>query len=422
MSHHIFFSWQSDTPPVVGRNLIEGCLKAAIKHLNADAELDLADRDLAFDKDTLNVAGSPAIADTIFRKIDRALLFVCDLTYVSRRENGDGIPNPNALIEYGWALRSLGLNRIIFVMNTAFGDPNEVRLPFDLRHLRHPIIFNCPPDADRGTLSAVKDLLTRQITTGLKAAFAAGEVKALIRDASPQDDRAELAVGALHDLATHAFNGMLPELVSKPFLTLRLAPFAATEAPRLDPTKVNAVIARFPPSVSDKVKTGANGAQWWSCAMPRRIEGLPNPETLWQMRLVRPGNLEFQMTIGRRINDDPTMLVDGRWLEAQVVRNLERMTAIANELGLAGPAAISVSLKGMEDVELTRSRPGGNMIGHHDVFLPTPILEDMRAPIADQLRDSFDRLWLWSGWPDGSPSFSSGEWAGYNDSPGYEIG
>ena len=51
------------------------------------------------DKDTLHVPGSPAIAETIYGKIDRAAVFLSDLTYVALRPKGGGIPNPNVLID-----------------------------------------------------------------------------------------------------------------------------------------------------------------------------------------------------------------------------------------------------------------------------------------------------------------------------------
>jgi len=45
MPHHIFFSWQSDTANQVGRSFIETCLGRAIGELQADADVDPADRD-----------------------------------------------------------------------------------------------------------------------------------------------------------------------------------------------------------------------------------------------------------------------------------------------------------------------------------------------------------------------------------------
>ena len=69
----------------------------------------------------------PPIVETIFKKIDRAAVFVADLTFAGRRPDGAPIPNPNVLIEYGWALKALGHARIISIMIPDHFD-NEYRL------------------------------------------------------------------------------------------------------------------------------------------------------------------------------------------------------------------------------------------------------------------------------------------------------
>src|SRR5690349_11347928 len=108
MKHTIFFSWQLDTQPTAGRNLIERALNRALTTIAADTTLEEAVRELAVDKDTLNVPGSPPIVETILKKIDAAAVFVPDLTFVGTRKNGRPTPNPNVLVEYGYALKSLG--------------------------------------------------------------------------------------------------------------------------------------------------------------------------------------------------------------------------------------------------------------------------------------------------------------------------
>ncbi len=155
--------------------------------------------------------------------------------------------------------------------------------------------------------------------------------------------------------------------------------------------------------------------------MPRRLRAEMNPETSWRMRLVRPGYFEYQVTIGRRIGDDPQILVDGRRLEAHIVRNLERMAAIAIDLDLAGPALVLVSLDGTEDVELTRARSGGRRIRQPEIILPLARLGDLSEPVAENLHEQLDILWQAGGWGDGSPSFAVGTWAGYADKQNYDF-
>jgi hypothetical protein len=135
----VFFSWQSDKSTKEGRNLVDRALKAALERISKDIDIDERPHDLVLDKDTQGVPGSPPIFDTILGKIDRAAVFITDLTFVAQRENGEPMPNSNVLIEYGYALKSLGHTRIIAVMNTAYGKPKRETMPFDLRPFASPI-------------------------------------------------------------------------------------------------------------------------------------------------------------------------------------------------------------------------------------------------------------------------------------------
>lgn len=159
----IFFSWQADTPTKEGRNLIERALERAANRIGGDTNVEEAVRDLEIDRDTKGAPGSPPIVETIFRKIDRAAIFVPDLTFVGKRLDGRPTPNPNVLVEYGWALKSLGHSRILPVMNTAFGTPTAETMPFDMIHLRHPILFNCSADATEESRRQEREVLARKL-------------------------------------------------------------------------------------------------------------------------------------------------------------------------------------------------------------------------------------------------------------------
>jgi hypothetical protein len=139
MALTIFYSWQSDLPNRTNRNFIERALEKAIGKVAEALEVVEAEREeLVLDKDTKGIPGIPPIADVIFEKISKAAVFVPDLTFVGKSSNGRLIPNPNVLIEYGWALKVLGHSRIVPIMNAAYGEPTAETLPFDMRHLRHP--------------------------------------------------------------------------------------------------------------------------------------------------------------------------------------------------------------------------------------------------------------------------------------------
>lgn len=154
----VFYSWQSDTPSNLNRTFIEKALLEALKRLHSDATLENALRDttVELDKDTKGVAGSPPIAETILKKIDDCAVFVADVTFVGEskaalcdaEEKPRQFPNPNVMLEYGYALKRHSHAALIAVMNTAFGKPDGDLLPFDLRHLRWPITYHLPPSSE----------------------------------------------------------------------------------------------------------------------------------------------------------------------------------------------------------------------------------------------------------------------------------
>jgi hypothetical protein len=173
MATTIFLSWQSDTPTRDGRNFIERALETAIKNISNEIQLQEAIRDeLEIDKDTKNVPGSPRIFETILRKIEDATIFVPDFTFVGRRKNDDPTPNPNVLIEYGYARKCKDLSQIMPVMNVAYGKPTRVTMPFDLLELRNPIAYDLPERAGDDMRTAQRALLVKDFETALRVFFA----------------------------------------------------------------------------------------------------------------------------------------------------------------------------------------------------------------------------------------------------------
>lgn len=162
----IFWSWQSDTPAAEGRNFIKTSLSAALAQLADELEWSEAER-AELDHDTKNVPGLAPIADTIFEKIDNATIFVADITPTGATPDGKKkTPNPNVLIELGYALKSLGPQRVVLVANGAGGFRPE-DLPFDLRHRRGPITYVVKLDSDKAT----KDKAMRTLTSDLASAL-----------------------------------------------------------------------------------------------------------------------------------------------------------------------------------------------------------------------------------------------------------
>ncbi|MBF4491532.1 hypothetical protein IR010_03195 [Flavobacterium sp. MR2016-29] len=134
MKKTIFYSWQSDLPNSTNRGFIGKCLEEAISTLNEDLSIDAV-----MDRDTKNVIGTPDIASSIFNKIDNANIFVADVSFINADSSGKKCPNPNVLIELGYASKALGWDKIICVFNNQYGKIEE--LPFDLR-FRRPISYS----------------------------------------------------------------------------------------------------------------------------------------------------------------------------------------------------------------------------------------------------------------------------------------
>ena len=161
----IFWSWQSDTPGKTGRYFVREALLGAIKILKQPEEVEeptTADNreSMHLDQDRQNVTGSPALAETIKRKIRDSAVFVGDITPVSRvpkrkeaknsREKRN--MNPNVAIELGYAQHALGDERVLMVLNEYYG--GREFLPFDLRHHAGPIIYSLRPDAMKDEIAS----------------------------------------------------------------------------------------------------------------------------------------------------------------------------------------------------------------------------------------------------------------------------
>lgn len=128
----IFYSWQSDLPNSTNRTFIETALEKAIEQYHGNTEAVLEPR---IDRDTAEVPGSPDIPATIFEKIDQCHIFVGDVSIINGHiPDCRKTPNPNVLLELGYAAKTLSWDSVICVMNTAFADIGA--LPFDLQRRR----------------------------------------------------------------------------------------------------------------------------------------------------------------------------------------------------------------------------------------------------------------------------------------------
>ena len=161
MSQQIFYSWQSDHPNSTNRGFIQKALEEAVDAVREDSTLIV---EPVIDRDTLGLPGAPDIVHSIFDKIEHASAVVCDVSIVSDPSAKRPTPNPNVLVELGYALKALGHTRVLLVMNTAYGEVKK--LPFDLDHRRVVTYEVREGDGDK---SAKRRELARKLALGLKS-------------------------------------------------------------------------------------------------------------------------------------------------------------------------------------------------------------------------------------------------------------
>lgn len=131
----IFYSWQSDLPGNETRNIIQDGIKDAVRLLRDTVDIEA-------DRDTKGEYGSPDIANTIFSKIDDCDIFIADVSAVCKYEvtDKDGnvktkyMPNPNVMLELGYATHVVGWDNVICVLNADYGAPGN--MPFDIASRR----------------------------------------------------------------------------------------------------------------------------------------------------------------------------------------------------------------------------------------------------------------------------------------------
>jgi hypothetical protein len=163
MKRNIFYSWQSDLPNSTNRGFIQTALDRALRNILKDESEAV---EPALDRDTLGEQGSPEIAQSIFAKITLSDVFVCDVSIVNANTLNRPTPNPNVLVELGYAVAQLGWQRVLLIQNTHFGGPES--LPFDLRGRRIICYTQSETQTDR---ALERGALTGRLEAALKDAI-----------------------------------------------------------------------------------------------------------------------------------------------------------------------------------------------------------------------------------------------------------
>ncbi|MBR3698975.1 MAG: hypothetical protein IKM85_05575 [Bacteroidales bacterium] len=131
----LFFSWQSDDNKT--KKLLSDAIKKAVKDIRVYHNYNIT-----IEESTSNTPGSPQIVQTILDKIDSCDIFLADITPVCKYSKQLGnnqsitkqVPNPNVLMELGYALSAVGMHYTICAAHQ--GEWNSNDLPFDINHNR----------------------------------------------------------------------------------------------------------------------------------------------------------------------------------------------------------------------------------------------------------------------------------------------
>jgi hypothetical protein len=157
----IFLAWQSDFGP--SRTTIQAVLESVTSELAATEQLVAP---LLLTGAVAQGDGAVRIDAKVVEAISRASVFVADLTVVGRILERL-LPNPNVLVEVGYALASLGPNRVILL--EAERDQADLpgdgqfahQFPFDLTTL-HRLRFSESADLQRRLHTELRAILVRQ--------------------------------------------------------------------------------------------------------------------------------------------------------------------------------------------------------------------------------------------------------------------
>jgi hypothetical protein len=336
-THSVFYSWQADLPNSTNRGFIQDCLERALDQLRSEEDLKL---DPCLDRDTAGVPGSPDIAATIFQKIMDADVFVADVSFINREAAGRRTPNPNVLVELGYAARSLGWGRVVCVFNKTTG--SLVDLPFDIRQ-RRILPYELAEDQEK---AEQKKKLASTLADSIRSILHA-----------PDESEAEALQGFLTHLSAELIEVIL---LGDQFNDRNLDPW------------LSALRARFQISASNLRQLAADDVAIRQVMAPEIEELAGVLEDAANLRIFNTGWPEFSELVTRAVATATTIKsrhIDGTTLSDEALQQLWSVLATSQRQleGLASRTDKMVSQGHIEDVQREVSNLGATILrlGHY---------------------------------------------------------
>ncbi len=185
MKLKIFYSWQITTNTKYNKNFILTCIEKAVRKANKKPELK--EIEFVILEGVRGEPGSPQVASKITdERIPNSDIFIADLSVINHingfkkfvrkivNDKFKPFQNNNVINEHGVANNAIGLEKMIGVLNSEYGSPNEnpENIPFDLRHIRFPIEYKYSEktkDKDKMQTDFVNDLANAIKDTAISA-------------------------------------------------------------------------------------------------------------------------------------------------------------------------------------------------------------------------------------------------------------
>jgi hypothetical protein len=146
----VFYAWQTDRLERLNRHLIRFALNLAAKDISADPAMGV---DVRIDAETENELGHVPVTDTILKKIAACDAFVPDLTFIAVTDAGKLVPNPNVMLEYGYALRARSHSVMIPAMNPPMAQRRNCHSTWGISGIRCNITYRPRPQTPSGARS-----------------------------------------------------------------------------------------------------------------------------------------------------------------------------------------------------------------------------------------------------------------------------
>lgn len=290
----LFFSWQSDLPDETNRRLIrEGIRKASSA---IEEEYSNKNIRIIIDEATRNLSGSPNIPIAILDKIKNADIFICDITTINQDslEGQRKVPNPNVLIELGYAIAYLGWGRIIMLFNTSFGKfPNDV--PFDIdKHRISLFSFNLlneqKENASKKQLEQLKNNLSTLLYEAINLVIKQNPEKPFNPTFSSTDIKKKRDINFLRELLSQIYIPILEEHIREAPRMINSAVFHFWESFR------GVCTSSFFHIYDNKLKELIDSVfEYWNMSLSygHQYTAPPGRDTLY---FVKPGDMPFDET------------------------------------------------------------------------------------------------------------------------------